>query len=190
MGNSNMNYKYEYIFFKEIYDRLNLKELDDRLTNEGIKPFDKEHVDQRISKYFAFMNEGTASHFSKEDSEKFHEYFSRELSELEREPLYSEVRDFVLRTYENYFFSDKKDDYIYYGPVSFDYMAPSDAITLGINYVKFDIKAASDMEYERELQRRDGVVVDMMNYIQTELARKMGMKLAALAYDEVTFNQI
>ena len=48
------------------------------------------------------------------------------------------------------------------------------------------IKAASDMEYERELQRRDGVVVDMMNYIQTDLAKEKGIKLAAVAYDEFT----
>ena len=180
------NYKYEYIFFKELYDRLELKKLDDRLTNEEIKPVDEENADKRISKYFAFMNKGTAVHFSREDLEKFGDYFSKELFELEREPLYSEVRDFVLRTYENYFFSDKKDDYIYYGPVSFDFMAPSDAITLGINYVKFDINAASDMEYDLELQRRDVVVVDMMNYIQTDLAKEKGIKLAAVAYDEFT----
>ena len=27
-----MNYKYEYIFFKEIYERLNLRELEDRIN--------------------------------------------------------------------------------------------------------------------------------------------------------------
>ena len=60
-------------------------------------------MDQRISKYFAFLNEGTSRNFSEEELEKFHEYFSRELYELEQEPLYSEVRDYVLRTYEKFF---------------------------------------------------------------------------------------
>ena len=97
------NYKYEYIFFKDLYSRLNLKKLDSVLTNEGIKPVDEENMDQRISKYFAFLNEGTSRNFSEEELEKFHEYFSRELYELEQEPLYSEVRDYVLRTYEKFF---------------------------------------------------------------------------------------
>ena len=180
------NYKYEYIFFKDLYSRLNLKKLDSVLTNEGIKPVDEENMDQRISKYFAFLNEGTSRNFSEEELEKFHEYFSRELYELEQEPLYSEVRDYVLRTYEKFFFSEIKDNYIYYGPVSFEFMAPSDAITLGINYIKFDIKANSDREYERELERQDGVIVDMMNHIQTNLAKETGIKLAAVAYNEVT----
>ena len=184
-----MNYKYEYIFFKELYNKLNLSELDDKLTNEGIKPIDEENVDKRISKYFSFMNEGTNINFSKEDTEKFNSYFSKELSELEQEPLYSEVKDFVLRTYENYFFSEALDDYIYYGPNTYDFMAPSDAITLGINYSISGIKANSDMEYEKELQRQDGIIVDMMNYIQTDLAKEKGIKLAAISYNELVSNQ-
>lgn len=181
-----MEYKYEYIFFKYIYEKLDLMKLDEKLAFENIKMYDVDNVDKRISKYFALMNKGTAINFSENDQKKYNYYFSKELDELLQEPLYSEVKEFVLNTYENYFFSAVKSEYMYYGPSSFEYMAPTDSIVLGINYVKFDIDS---LDYDKELERQDGIIVDMLNYIQTDLASSNKIKLSAIAYNEISLNQ-
>ena len=67
-----------------------------------------------------------------------------------------------------------------------EFMAPSNAIALGINYLKYDL---DDDNYDKELERQEGIVVDMLNYIQRELSKKYNMNLAAIAYNEVTLSQ-
>ena len=181
-----MNYKYEYIFFKYLYEILNLKECDNKLETSGIEPYDKENMGNRISKYFALKNEGNNNEFSPEDKEKFNLYFSKELDELLNEPLYSEVRNFVARTFETYFFSNISEKYMYYGPSSYEYMAPTDAIVLGINYVKFDIE---NENYDETINNQEDVIIEVATFIQEELAEKSNLKLAAIPYNEIALNQ-
>lgn len=181
-----MNYKYEYIFFKNLYQNLNLKEFDIKLEENGIKPYDKANMNSRISKYFALMNEGDFNGFSPEEKEKYNLYFSKELDELLNEPLYSEVSGFINRTYETYFFKNRSDRYMYYGPASYEYMAPTDAIVLGINYVKYDNEKEN---YDKELENQEDVIIQIANYIQDELSEKYNLKLAVIPYNEIALNQ-
>lgn len=179
-----MEYKYEYMFFKIIFKKLNLSELERKLESEKIKPYDEKNMNDRISKYFALLNRGTSINFTEEESEIFNYYFSKEINELTVEPLYSEVESFIMKTYEKYFFSEAKEQYIYYGPASFEYMAPTDSIALGINYQKYGFNYS-----DKELERQEGVIVDMLNYIQNDLAKISGIKLSAIAYNEIALNQ-
>lgn len=181
-----MNFKYEYVFFKYLYEKLNLKELEEQLTNNGIKAYDEDNISKRIAKYFSLVSTGTNVNFSNEDLDRFNTYFSKSINELTKEPLYSEVVSFILKTYQNYFYSNAKERYKYYGPSSFEYMAPTDSIVLGINYIKFDLP---EEQYDQELLRQEKVIVDILNYIQTNLSKKSGIKLSAISYNEVVLNQ-
>lgn len=181
-----MNFKYEYVFFKYLYEKLNLKKLEEQLTNNGIKPYDENNISKRISKYFSLVSTGTSDNFSKENIERFNYYFSKDISELLTEPLYSAVIDFILKTYQNYFYSDATERYKYYGPTSFEYMAPTDSIVLGLNYIKYDLP---EEQYNQELARQDRAIVDVLNYIQTDLSKVSSIKLSAIAYNEVVLNQ-
>ena len=175
-----MEDKYEYMFFKYIYEKLNLKELDEKLSNEKVRLYDSKNVDKRISPYFGLLNRGTFDAFTEEEMNKVNELFSHEYEELLVEPLYTELKSFFEKTYKKYFFDNNRSDYIYYGPTEMQYLAPSDAIALSINYTKFD--------NEDEMFRKNEVLANMGNYIQEELSEKSNMKLAVIIYDEFSLN--
>ncbi len=175
-----MEDKYEYMFFKYIYEKLKLKELDDKLSNEKVRLYDPKGVENRISPYFGLLNRGSFEAFSKDELNKANELLSHEYEELLAEPLYSKLTSFFDDTYKKYFFDNIKGDYIYYGPTEMQFLAPSDAIALSINYTKFDT--------EGEMFRRSEVIADVGNYIQEDLAEKNNMKLAVIIYDEFALN--
>lgn len=176
-----MEDKYEYMFFKYIYEKLNLKDLDDRLSNEKVRLYDPKNVDERISPYFGLLNRGSFESFTKEEMDKSNELFSHEYEELLTEPLKSELSSFFEKTYKKYYFDNVKDKYVYYGPAEIKFLAPSDAIALSINYTRFD--------NEDEMFRREEVITEIANYIQEDLADKSNMKLAAVIYDEFSLNR-
>ena len=178
------NYNYEYVFFKYIYEKLELKKLEEKLLNKGIKIYDSGHANERISKYFSLLNKGNSKYFDAKTNETFLEYFNKELSEILNSDNYDEIIKFVESTYKTYFFSNIKDNYVYYGPANFEYMAPSDSIAIGLNYVKYDNEGSEEDSLDSEV-----FVVDMLNYIQTDLSKEKNMKLAAISYNEVTLNQ-
>ena len=179
-----MEYNYEYMFFKYIYKKLNLQELDNSLQGKGIKPIDIKNIESRISKYFALLNRGDITNFTSEEKMEFNRLFSKEINNLSIDD--SSLISFIEQTYVKYFHLDGEVKYIYYGPDSMEFMAPSNAIALGINYLKYDL---DDDNYDKELERQEGIVVDMLNYIQRELSKKYNMNLAAIAYNEVTLRQ-
>lgn len=175
-----MEEKYEYMFFKYIYEKLNLKELDEKLSNEKVRLYDAKNVDSRISPYFGLLNRGSFETFTEEENKKATELLSHEYEELLTEPLYTKLKTFFDETYEKYFFNNNRSDYIYYGPVEIQFLAPSDAIALSINYTKFDT--------ESEIFRKNEVLANVGNYIQEDLAEKVNMKLAVIIYDEFSLN--
>lgn len=63
-------------------------------------------------------------------------------------------------------------------------MAPTDSIALGINYTKYSFDYS-----EKEIERQEDVIFDMLNYIQNDLAKISGIKLSAIAYNEIALNQ-
>ena len=176
-----MEDKYEYMFFKYIYEKLNLKELDEKLSSEKVRLYDPKNVDKRVSLYFGLLNRGSFDALTEEEKNKAQELFSHEYEELLTEPLYSELKAFFDRTYKKYFFDSIESDYTYYGPAEINYLAPSDAIAFSINYTMFD--------NEDEIFRRNKVLADTANYIQKELAKKSNMKLAAIIYNEYALNR-
>ena len=176
-----MEEKYEYMFFKYIYEKLKLKESVDKLSEEKVRLYDSKNVDKRISPYFGLLNRGSFEAFTEDEMNKVNELFSHEYEELLTEPLYSELTSFFDKTYKKYFFDNIRSNYTYYGPEEMEFLAPSDAITLSINYKRFDT--------EEEIFRKNEVLADMGNYIQEELAEKNNMKLAVIIYDEFSLNR-
>lgn len=182
-----MEYKYEYMFFKYLYKILDLKNLDDKLSKEKIKMIDENNSNKRISKYFALINKGNSSEFSEIEKKEYEKLFSNDLEELCKEINEEVINNFIKKTYEKYFHLNIDFKYIYYGPTSFEYMAPSDSIVIGLNYEKYNIE--DDDNFEEELSRQEEIVVKVLNYIQNDLAKENKIKLSAIAYNEIALSQ-
>ena len=180
-----MTEKYEYVFFKYLYRKLELNKLDEYLVSENIKMIDCDNADNRISKYFALENRGNIDLFSDDDKKVFNQIFSDELNNI-LDNKYDEAVSFIERTYQDYFHLNDTLEYKYYGPINDQFLAPSNCIVIGLNYRKFDI---DENNYDKEFERQQEVIVRTLNYIQNKLSKEKNIKLASLEYNEVTLSQ-
>ncbi len=169
---------YKYLFLKKIYDELNLKEIEKNLPNKKIMPLtiEKNENYEIISHYFFLINNVNLKALNSEQLQKFHTLFSKRNEELSEAEL-KEVNEFMEKTYSLLLFPDVDSNYVYYGAINDKYVAPRDAIVIGLYYDAFI--ESEDFEIENNL-------ADIVNYIQFELAKKINKKVAVLTYNQLT----
>lgn len=184
-----MNDKYEYLFLIYMYNLLGLKQYEEKLIDSGIKGF-KYTENGELFKYFSLLNKGNYDFLSDEEKEELKLLSFNELKFFfTNDELKSKCANFLQRTYKKYFFSKlPKDDYIYYGPISYNYIVPSDAIILGINHVKFVDEVPGEI-YEETLSKQSKIISSIINEIQDETAPSKGLKVAVLEMNELTLNK-
>ncbi len=169
---------YKYLFFKELYKELNLTFIEEKLKNEKIKPLNvlPNEDYELISNYFFLLNDINIEKLTPEQLREFHYYFSRNIKELSEQELI-EAKKFISNTYSMLLFPNVEDNYVYYGPVSDEYVAPKDAIAIGLYYDAF--VDCHDFEIENKL-------TDIINYIQFNLAKKINNKVSIILFNQLT----
>ena len=166
------------MLFEILYNKLNLKEIEEYFTKNGVES--KEFINDTNlpinSKYFWLLNNVLIENL--EDKEKY--------------TMYELYRQFKLGNFfakrELYYFLEKnmlkllipktEEPYFYWGPKSFQYIAPSDAITLAFHYVEF-------YEDEIEEERINDIVVDKINEFQESEFEDINATLAVVVYNEI-----
>lgn len=169
---------YKYLFFKRIYNELNLKSIEDKMLEEKIKPLSviEESDYEIISNYFFLLNEPNLQSLNPIQLEKFHNLFSKKISDLSQAELKSAL-DFINNTYDLMLFPNSDTNYVYYGPISNNYICPRDAIAIGLYYDAF--AECNDFEVRNKLAR-------VVNYIQFDLAKKINKKIAIILFNQIT----
>lgn len=169
-----MNIKYEKLFFEFLYNKMGLSEFESRLVKDNVKPYaGLTEIPGLISKYFVLISQGSFDRFTEEEK-----------AYLEGIKEGDDVSEFLMNTYKKYFFDDSEFRYIYYGPSTYEYAAPSDSIVLGLYYTEFDFENNSNDEF-----LNNGVVVDVANDIQDKSNETGEFKVAVITYNEVALSQ-
>ena len=83
---------------------------------------------------------------------------------LSNNELLTKMLDFVKKTYNKYYFSNLKGEYIYYNGTDEEHMVPDDAFAIGINYkVNYNEKE----DYDKKREQVDAIIIDIINNIQS-----------------------
>ena len=180
-----MESNYEYLFFKYLYEQLELNKFDDELQRQGIKMVDEKNSDKRISKYFSLVSRGDINDFSQEMKEKFKRIFDNSLDNILNSN-YDEAIKYIMDTYKDFYHLNGEVEYKYYGPTNDNFLAPSNCIVIGLNYYKFNLDKKRN---EEDFDKQETIIVKTLNYIQGPLAEQKGFKIATLAYNEITLSQ-
>lgn len=169
---------YKYLFFKEVYNELNLKSIEDGLLKEKIKPLNVIQGSdyEIISNYFFLLNEPNLQSLNSIQLEEFHDLFSKKISDLTEVEL-KKALDFINSTYTLMLFPNVDTKYVYYGSVSDNYICPKDAIAIGLYYDAFT--ECEDFEITNKLAR-------VINYIQFDLAKKINKRVAVILFNQLT----
>ena len=180
--------KFEYFFFYYIYKYLKVDDVEKYFENNGISIYDGDvsNPELRFAKYFSFLSRGKIDNFSNVDKNEFNRLFNFDIMEIfSNMDIYNNVMNFVIKNYNNYFFSDIDSNYEYYGLVSGDYIAPSDAIVLGINYCKYNYDETYQTgSFEELALKKESIINSMINKIQFDIAPKHNLKVAVIKCNE------
>lgn len=174
-----MNDKYKYMFMKYLYNKIGLKEVENRLLSSGIKTLDFGSYD--ISKYFTLVNRVNYMALTGNLKEKYDYYFSLSIEELCSSSMQDELNKFFDETYKILLFPNVDDKYVYYGPINYNYMVPRDSIVLGFYHNEFDLDGDN---FDEEHFMNEQLICDNLNFIQYELGPKINMKIAVIKYNE------
>lgn len=163
-----------------IYEKLNLKEVEDRIYQYGI--IGKEMVnDDRIklkSKYLFLINR----------------LYLNDLSESEKKELFDNVQkydDSASEELVNYFakiidkvlFNPNDEPYVYYGPHILGNEVPSDSIVLSLHYLKYG-------QEEAQMDANEDFIIEIANEVQFVNGPASGYKVAVVIRDELQRDMI
>ncbi len=180
-----MEEKYDYLFVKYLYDKLSLDESEKKVEEKGIIPY---YADLEENKFFCILNKGNLERLSEDEKKKL-EFFGliNYTDIMQNANLKEDLYSFLENTYKKFYFDDTEEiTYNYYGPIDFEYMAPSDAIVLGFDYRKA-VPEEEGILYDELLEKNDETICDELNHIQNS-AEALGLKVAVIRRDEFLIN--
>lgn len=179
-----MKEKYKYLIFRKLYQQLSLNKIEQKLVNNGVAGINNDG----FSKYFCLLNEIYEEQLPANYIEQYKKYFSLPMEQLLSKELENVLDNFLEQTYRYLLFKKIDEDYLYYGPVNDNYVAPTDAIVLGLCYEEFNIN--DDESFDQKHKIQEDLICDICNNIQFDLANRVNKKIAVITYNEYSLKYI
>ena len=172
-----MEDKYRIMTLKYLYSKLDLKKYEKILEDNNIESIME---DNDYFKYFTLLSDGDMSLFDKEEQKEMEFFDQYEIDELlSNEELENNFIELIKKTYQKFYFSDTKGEYLYYKVINDEHMAPDDAFALGLNYM---VPLDSD-NYDESVREANKVITSVINNIQFTEAKEKNLKIAVLEYN-------
>ena len=175
-----MTDKYRIIFFRYLYKKLDMEEIEEYLISNNVGYISdeklmcyEEKICHRYAKYFYLLNDIDLS-MLKED----------ELAVLrkikEDDMIDNKIIDYLEKTYQKVFFSDSRGLNKYYGAISPLYMAKDNQIVLGfkrdeMGFANHKLKKRNEMEH-------DDIVI---NEVIKRIHNTLNMDVKVIIYNEL-----
>lgn len=167
-----MKDKIRLVLFDLIYNELGLKTIEDEFKEKNIPH--KEVVGyeglEPISQYFFLNNDVFMDRLSQEEIA----FLNDGINSSDPAKMDS-VYTFLKQNKQRLLLPETNEPYLCWGPMSFEYMAPSDAIVLGFHTLEFTDESSEE---------KTNYIYDRLNYIQDRLAKDANMKVAVIIYNE------
>lgn len=184
-----MKERYKYEFLNFLFKKLRLDVIENELKKNGISCIDADisGLYPDLSKYFSLVNNVDISRLSDDMKDKYKYYFSLSHQEIIDKGLQEEVNKFLEDSYKLILFPNIKENFFFYGPINYNYVAPRDSIVLGFNYCEFNIP---EENFDELHFKQESYVCNLLNFIQEKLAPQVGYNVAVLKYNEISKKKI
>ena len=176
-----MEEKYRLLFFKYLYELLNLdkyeKELEDNkidyIKNKELM-CDEEIICSIVSKYFYLLNEVDLIGLTEEEKNT--------LNSIDANNLDDTAKSFLEHSYNKVLLNSSSSEDIYYGPfMNQNFKAKNDEIALGIKFDEFGFVNGVLKKIE-EIDRNDSIISDLIDRIEKS---SNNHKLRIIKYNEI-----
>lgn len=188
--------KYSELFNKYIIDKLDLDEYDKKLENSNLEftPVTEQNMDiyQYLShdmlKYLYIRNNYYVERLTKTEKE-----FLLEKIFNSDEKNDNETRDFIENTYEKVIYEDvSRDNQVFninFGPESETFLAPNNALVIGIRYDEFNTNGMTDKEWDCNYNKQLEELFGMMNNIELVANSKLNIPVRVIQYNEFSIKK-
>lgn len=174
-----MKEKVKILLNKIIYERLELNAIEHCIIEAGVKP--KEIVNNNnydlTSKYFFLVNDVYLDRLNTDELQILENLIGN--IDFQNINLTEELIDFMNANIYKLLLPNTDEKYLSYYGTGYDYMAPSDSIVLGFHYIKY-----LDNN-ENDINKKEEVIYEKMNYIQSVLGPAKKLKVSVLIFDEL-----
>lgn len=157
--------KYRVLFFRYLYQKLKLNEIEDYLINNKINCItnvnnmcEEEKICSKYSKYFYLLND--IELFMLNEDELMYLRRVREDSELTEKLI-----EFLNNTYEKVMLSDSRGKNKYYGAMSDSFMAKDNQIVLGLKRDEMGF-SAHKLKTMEEMKHDDIIIKEVIEKIE------------------------
>lgn len=173
--------KIKYQYLKLLFDKLELKKIEDYLMNKKVIPKKIQDSNKiKISSYFFLQNKINLNTLNKEELELLKKYLRNDIEFInsEKNEMYNEMNDFLLKNMKKILLPNTEQRYISYNNSfsPFDLVC-SDSICFYCHYLQYNDKSSDEA---------NKIVCEIANYMQYELSKKVGIKLAVIPCNEVS----
>ncbi len=188
---------YRGLFTKFILQELHLKEYDKKIEDSGLNFETTKEEDMDIYqyfssdelKYFYIRNNIHIEKLNEEEEKYLQQKINNNNSELD-----DEAQNFIQNTYEKIIFEDvlKNGEIctITYGPDSRTFMAPNNALVLGIRYDEFADQGLNDDEWDELHNKQIEFLGELFIDMHTKLKEKLNVPISILKYTRYSIRKL
>ena len=186
---------YRKLFSEYIIKELKLKEFDEEIEKSGLrfKKLEEDAMDiyqyftSNVLNYIYIRNNIYIENIGKENIEKLKEYLKEKREELDEE-----ITEFIQNTYKAAIYERVGDDgekcITFYGPDSSSYMAPNDALVLGLRYDEFDYNGMDDETWGKYHDEQYKFFPMVLSEIVENNQEKFDIPIEVLFYNDYSVN--
>ena len=177
--------KIKYQYMKILYQWLELNKVEKYLKDKGIKfknIIDPDNL--KISDYFFLQNDINLNRLTKEELQELENYFKMDIKDINsnKNVLYNQMNQFLIKNIYKILLPEPKDRTLEAEFMDLYSYVPDDSICFNCHFIRFD-KSYKDCFVSFN------TVVDTINYIEDQLAKKKNMKLTVIPVDETTYTK-
>ena len=187
---------YRKLFTKFIIQKTNLKEYDKQIENSGLKFQTTKEEDMDIYqyfssdelKYFYIRNNIYIEKLNEEEEKYLQDKIKSKNSELD-----DDTKKFIENTYEKVIFEDVLKNgetcITMYGPDSKTFMAPNNALVIGIRYDEFADQGLNDEEWEELHDKQILFLGKLYTNMYAQLKEKLNIPISIIRYTEYSITK-
>ena len=181
---------YYHLLYEYINCRISIKKYDDMFLNSNLNYVKLEEDRMDIYQYVLsdklnylyIRNNLYIFNLTEEEKERLYGFLGKDYNQ--------EMDEFIKNTVEKVLSLNNNSKFLYFGPISHNYMAENGSLVVGMRYDEFNPGEMSDDEWDNNHELQVNDVYRKLLSLEQELNKKLDIACQVIQYNDFNTNQI
>ena len=173
-----------------LINNTNIKKYDDLLASSYFKYIPIENINKDLYQfsckddlnYFYLRNNIHIENLTNDERKFLYSKYSNDSFNFDEE-----MQSFIVQTYRKVIFEDvrqKGNCLINYGPISPNFIAPNNALVIGVRYDDFNLNGQSEKEWNENYEKQQEYLNRIINELENEIKKRLNIACRVIKYNE------